>query len=215
METLTLKKARQIEADLQIIEIGLLETVTADKFHNLSDRAIGIATAIEEIQRYKGLTERIVELQSKGLADVKKKYYLKKIYSLLAPKVELVKQKAERDNPPTKDELLFSYESKGFRNASIERLEALKLQMELATQKGFYLMQKDKQKVKAQEDILIIAAQIIQELSFETDLVKQIILNFQSIREFEKTPYVTETEEMVIGSCYVLLLEALLNLNYR
>lgn len=215
MENLSNKRVRQIAEDMERIELGLMETVTADKFENYSNLAIDMSQVIEEVLNSHGLVERITELKTKGLEDVKKRYYLKKMHYLLNPKVELLKQKMERENPPMKDELLYSYENKGFRNASIERLEALKLQLELSTQKGFYLMQSNKNKVKAQEDILIIAAQIIQELSYETDLVKQIITKFQGLREYENISYVTESEEATIASCYVLLLESLLNLNYR
>lgn len=215
MKDLTPKKLRQMSSDLQAIEIGLSEIVTADRFEYYTSIAVALALDIEQVQECCGLSKTLKELQAKGQVDTRKGHYLKRMYSLLAPKVEYLRQRVERENPPVKDEMFYSYESKGFRNASIERLEALKLQMELSTQKGFYLMQTNKAKVKAQEDILVIAAQIIQELSYETDLVKQVILKFQELKEFEGVSCVTDKEEAVIASCYVLLLDSLLNLNYR
>lgn len=215
MDNLNVKKVRQALIDMEQIEFGLSETVSADRFDNFSNLAIGISEVIEEFNVSTGVVDKIVELKDRGLNDVKKKYYLNKMYAFLKPKVEYLKQKVDRESPALKDELLYSYENKGFKNASIERLEALKLQLELASQRGFYLVQTDKKKVKAQEEILIIAAQIIQELSYETSLVQQIITKFHGLKEFEDYPYVTDIEESVIASCYVLLFESLLDLNYR
>lgn len=215
MKTLSSKKIRQMTSDLQAIEMALSEIVTADKFEHYSNIAINLALEIELIQECDHLSEKVKAIQDKGQTDTRKGHHLRKMYSLLAPKVGYLIQKAEQENPPIKDGLFYSYEDKGFRNASIERLEALKLQLELSVQKGFYLMQTSKTKVKAQEDILVIAAQIIQEISYETDLVRQIVLRFQGLRECENLSCVTDKEEAVIAECYVLLLESLLNLNYR
>ena len=215
MKGLTPKDMRQMTSNLQSIEMALSEVVNAERFDYYSKIALDLADEIERTQECCGLSTKLKELQSKGKVDTRKGQYLRRMYSLLAPKVEFLQHQTEKENPPLKKKLFYSYESKGFRNASIERLEALKLQLELSTQKGFYLMQASKAKVKAQEDILIIAAQIIQELSYETELVKQVILKFQGLKEFENIPCVTEKEEAVIAECYVLLLDSLLNLNYR
>lgn len=214
MKSLNSKLIRQLLSDIEKIEMGLNETVSTDRFDDYANVAIGIAEVIEGAGVSEGIVERVKELKAKGLREMKKRHYLSKMYVLLKPKVEYLRQKEERDNPP-KNELLYSFEDKGFRNSSIERLEALKLQLQLATQKGFYLLQKEKSKVKAQEDILIIAAQIIQELAYEDSLVQQVISKFQSIKDYETVSYVTDTEEQVIESCYVLLFEKLLDLNYR
>ena len=89
------------------------------------------------------------------------------------------------------------------------------MQLDLAKQRGFYKLSADKSKVKSQEDILIIAAQIVQELSYETTIVPRVISKFQSIKEYENLPEVTDIEEAVIEECYQIVFECLLDLNYR
>ncbi len=213
MSKFSSKEIKELKKELSKIETGLNFTITGDKFEDFSHSAIFIAETLES--EYAGSIARIQELREKGLACNKKKHYLLKIYEYLSPKVELVFQREERDNPSYRKDILHSYESKGFRNSSIERLEALKLQLSLASQKGFYSVCKDKGKVKAQEDILVISAQIIQELSYEDTLVQQILNLTKNLREFEDISYVTETEEAIISNCYVLLFEKLLDLDYR
>lgn len=215
MERLSGKQIRQLKESLEKIQIGLQSVVSAEKFEDYSGIALFIARVLDSVQDRQDLTVRIQALRDKGIVDVKKKYYLKKMLGLLEPKVELLLDEIEQNDPMLKNDLIHCYEDRGFRNSSIERLEALKLQLELATQKGFYSLSKDKLKVKAQEDILLISAQIIQELSYETDLVAQVMQNFQKVKEFENIPFVTETEEAAIANCYILLFESLLNLNYR
>ncbi|MBQ9097507.1 MAG: hypothetical protein IJY55_03840 [Clostridia bacterium] len=93
------------------------------------------------------------------------------------------------------------------------KLDVLKLQLELSKQKGFYLMFKEKSKIVVQEDLLIVFAQVVQELNKKRDFVVNVMHLLKGLKEFSQLDYVTNMEEQIIASCYSLLYEELLNIS--
>lgn len=209
-----IKQVKALSDELEYLNTALGITVTSKKYEDFSQVAFDIADQLDLLNSTNVIRGQIEEIYSKGLVACKKRHYVEKMVDTLSPKVELWVQKAKRENPNI-DSLLYGYESKGFRNASIERLEALKLQLNLVEQRGFYALSKEKAKVKLQEDILLMAAELIQELSYQDGLVNLIIDNFKKIEDYAGYDYVTKPEEDTITLCYSVLLNSLIDLNYR
>ncbi len=95
---------------------------------------------------------------------------------------------------------------------SLSKIELLKIQMDLVKQQGFYLMFKDKTKVNVQADILIVAGNMVQEISGNKILLKAILEKLNGLKAYTDYDYVTETEENIISYCFDLIQDELLSL---
>lgn len=209
MKTLGLKEITFLKEKIAELEMHLQSNMTVARFDTFILTATLIAVEIDKIKPNSTL-EKFVN--NKELLQSRKRSKAYQILNVLKNNVQDVETTFFIENAKKYKENSNGYSHKTV--VSVEKLEILKLQLDLTKQKGFYLMYQNKVKVAIQEDILTVAAHIIQELGHTKDLVYQVMKKFKGLEEFKDLDYVTKTEELVIAECYTLLFETLIDLRY-
>lgn len=202
MKTLSLRDITYLKGKIADLEVQLQSNMNSQRFESFILTATLVACEIDKLDPDSALEQFV---NNKNILQSRKRNRAYQILNVLKNHVEDIEKsfRIENSNRSCRS------------NICVERLDVLKLQLDLAKQKGFYLMYQNKEKVSIQEDVLIVTAHIIQELGCTEDLVYQVMKKFKGIKEFKGLDYVTKTEELIIAECYALLFETLIDLNYE
>lgn len=209
MKTLSSKDISYLKSKIAELEVFFQSNITAERFENFILTATLVACMIDELKPNSTLEQFV---NNKDLLKSRKRNRAIQILKVLKNNVESLEASFLIENLKNKER---PDEAISKSDTFIEKLEILKLQFDLTKQKGFYLMYHNKEKVSIQEDLLIVAAHIIQELGYSKDLVFQVIKKFKGLDEYKDFDYVTKTEEIVIAECYKLLFETLIDLSCK
>lgn len=210
MKTLSSKEIIFLKGKLYELELFLQNRLTARKFEQFIETAQLVACKIDIYNPDFSLEWYIQDRLSTSIVN---KIKAQQIYKKISDGLKALEACFETDALKENNEKP-EIGCKEYNFFDLVKLEILKLQLDLAKQKGFYLMLQNKEKVAIQEDILIVAAHVIQELGYTKDLVFRIMKKFRSLEEYKDLEYVTKTEELVITECYSLLFETLIDLSY-
>lgn len=201
MKTLSSRDITFLKGKIAELEVQLQSHMNAQRFESFILTATLIAIKIDELNPDTTLEQYV---KDKSVLQSRKRNIAFQIFKVLKNHAEDIE-----------NSFLIERSGNCKYNSFIEKLEIAKLQLDLTKQKGFYLMYQNKEKVAIQEDILTVAAHVIQELSCVDDLVYQIMKKFKGLEEFKDLDYVTKTEELIIAECYLLLFKTLIDLRYE
>lgn len=209
MKTSGLRDITYLKNKIAELDVCLQSRITSQNFESFILTATLVACKIDALKPNSALEQYV---SNKNFLQSRKRNRAIQIFKVLKNSVEDIETsfliEETKKNQEVGNDCCKS-------NKGIEKLDLLKLQLDLAKQKGFYLMYHNKEKVAIQEEILTVAAHVVQELGCVDDLVYHVMKKFKTLEDFKDLDYVTTTEELIISECYTVLFKTLIDLRYE